>query len=103
MIGNTIKKGWEDKIQHPIEQKIIKEEEKKEKIRNEDTIDMFFKMTDAQIATYSNKLSRLPEFSHLAHGNEGYDALTAKIAKMLKDETQQKIFTDALKNLGFKF
>jgi len=77
--------------------------EKKEKIRNEDTIDMFFKMTDAQIATYSNKLSRLPEFSHLAHGNEGYDALTAKIAKMLKDETQQKIFTDALKNLGFKF
>jgi len=71
--------------------------------RDKDTIDMFFNMTDAQIAMYSSKLCRLPEFSYLATGNEGYDVLASKIAKMLKDEVQQKIFTDALKTMGFKF
>lgn len=71
--------------------------------RDKDTIDIFFNMTDAQIATYSSKLCRLPEFSYLATGNEGYDVLASKIAKMLKDEKQQKIFADALKTMGFKF
>ena len=70
--------------------------------RDKDTIDMFFNMTDAQVAMYSSKLCRLPEFSYLATGNEGYEVLASKIAKMLKDEKQQKIFVDALKTMGFK-
>ena len=60
-------------------------------------------MSDAQVAMYSSKLCRLPEFSYLATGNEGYEVLASKIAKMLKDEKQQKIFIDALKTMGFKF
>lgn len=70
--------------------------------RNKDTIDMFFNMTDPQVAMYSSKLCRLPEFSYLATGNEGYEVLASKIAKMLKDEKQQKIFADALQIMGFK-
>lgn len=71
--------------------------------RDPNTLDIFFNMSDAQIAMYSSKLCRLPEFSYLATGNEGYEVLASKIAKMLKDEKQQKIFTDALKIMGFKF
>lgn len=70
--------------------------------RDKDTVDMFFNMSDAQVAMYSSKLCRLPEFSYLATGNEGYEVLASKIAKMLKDEKQQKIFVDALKTMGFK-
>ncbi|ENV35513.1 MULTISPECIES: RepB family plasmid replication initiator protein [Acinetobacter] len=71
--------------------------------RDPNTLDMFFKMTDAQVTTYSSKLAHLPEFSYLATGNESYEVLASKIAKMLKDEEQQKIFVNALKTLGFKF
>lgn len=83
----------------------LKPQEKKEKSinRDKDTIDMFFQMTDSQVAMYSSKLARLPEFSRLANGNESYEVLAAKIAKMLKDEDKQKIFADALKIMGFKF
>lgn len=81
-----------------------KPQKKNEKIvsRDKDTIDIFFNMSDAQVAMYSSKLCRLPEFSYLATGNEGYEVLASKIAKMLKDEKQQKIFIDALKTMGFK-
>lgn len=81
-----------------------KPQKKSEKIvsRDKDTIDIFFNMSDAQVAMYSSKLCRLPEFSYLATGNEGYEVLASKIAKMLKDEKQQKIFVDALKTMGFK-
>lgn len=79
-------------------------QKKNEKIvsRDKDTIDIFFNMSDAQVAMYSSKLCRLPEFSYLATGNEGYEVLASKIAKMLKEEKQQKIFVDALKTMGFK-
>lgn len=83
----------------------VKPKETNKEIKNErdtKTIDMFSNMTDGQIAMYSLRLSKLPEFSYLATGNESYDALAAKIGKMLRDPEQQKIFTDALKTLGFK-
>lgn len=72
------------------------------KNRDIDTIDMFHHMTDAQIAMYSSKLSKLSEFSFLAQGNESYEVLAIKIASMLKDQEQQKVFAKALKKLGFK-
>ena len=79
-----------------------KKSEEKDIGRDKNTIDMFHKMTDAQIGMFAGKLARLHEFSHLAEGSESYEVLAAKIAKMLKDEVQQKQFTEALKNLGFK-
>jgi hypothetical protein len=47
-------------------------------------------MTDAQINMFGNQLSRLPEFSNLADGNESYDALASRIKDMLKDPEKQK-------------
>lgn len=85
-----------------FKQKPTPKKEEKDTGRDKDTVDMFFNMTDAQVAMYSSKLCRLPEFSYLATGNEGYEVLASKIAKMLKDEDKQKIFIDALKTMGFK-
>ena len=62
----------------------------------------FYKLTDAQINMFGNQLSRLPEFSNLANGNESYESLAAKIKEMLRDPIQQKQFLPHLKNLGFK-
>ncbi|MCG2921998.1 replication initiation protein, partial [Escherichia coli] len=62
----------------------------------------FHQMTDAQINMFGNQLSRLPEFSNLANGNESYDSLAAKIKELLRDPIQQKQFLPHLKNLGFK-
>ena len=62
----------------------------------------FYKLTDAQINMFGNQLSRLPEFSNLANGNESYESLAAKIKEMLRDPIQQKQFLPHLTNLGFK-
>lgn len=70
--------------------------------RDPDTVDMFFKMSDAQINMFANQLSRLPEFSNLADGNESYDALASRIKDMLKDPDKQKQFIPHLRKLGFK-
>jgi hypothetical protein len=40
--------------------------------RDEKTVDMFFKMSDAQINMFGNQLAQLPELSYLAVGNESY-------------------------------
>jgi plasmid replication initiation protein len=83
-----------------------KEEVKKTKKnrieRDIDTIDLFYEMTDAQVAMYSSKLSRLPEFSYLAESGESYEILAFKISKMLKDTEQRTVFSKALKEMGFK-
>lgn len=83
-----------------------KEEVKKTKNnrieRDIDTIDLFYEMTDAQVAMYSSKLSRLPEFSYLAESGESYEILAFKISKMLKDTEQRTVFSKALKEMGFK-
>jgi hypothetical protein len=70
--------------------------------RDPDTIDMFVSMTDAQINMFGNQLSRLPEFSNLADGNESYDALASRIKDMLKDPEKQKIFIPHLRKLDLK-
>lgn len=69
---------------------------------NQSIQEEFHPMTDAQINMFGNQLSKLPEFSHLADGNESYEALAAKIKEMLRDPMQQKQFFPHLKNLGFK-
>ena len=46
----------------------------------------------AQLNMFGNQLSRLPEFSNLANGNESYESLAAKIKEMLRDPIQQKQF-----------
>ncbi|MFX7059991.1 replication initiation protein, partial [Acinetobacter baumannii] len=84
---------------------IVKEKPKPKAIgvgRDPDTVDMFFKMTDAQINMFGNQLAQLSELSHLAVGNESYDALASRIKDMLKDPDKQKQFIPHLRKLGFK-
>jgi plasmid replication initiation protein len=83
----------------------VKEKFEKPKInssRDTNTLDMFFKMTDGQINMFGNQLAKLPELSHLAVGNESYEALASRIKDMLIDPEKQKKFLPHLRNLGFK-
>ena len=61
----------------------------------------FYKMSDSQINLFGNQLAELHELSHLAVGNENYEALAARIKDMLRDPEKQKQFLPHLKNLGF--
>lgn len=76
--------------------------EKSKSINQNNEQDKVYKLTDAQINMFGNQLSRLPEFSNLANGNESYESLAAKIKEMLRDPIQQKQFLPHLQNLGFK-
>ena len=69
--------------------------------RDKDTVDIFFKMSDAQINMFGNQLSKLPELGKYAVGNEGYEALASRIKDMLKDQEKQKLLVPHLKKLGF--
>jgi plasmid replication initiation protein len=63
----------------------------------------FIKMTDSQRMTFSAKLSRLPELSHLAKGSAGqsYEAFAIQIAEELKDKEKQKKYVQYLEKVGF--
>lgn len=79
--------------------------EKKEQ-RDQNTIDMFCKLSDAQIVKYSVELSRFSDLSDLSTFPT-YEAFAGWIANILRDpqsvreETAKRIF-NALKNVGFK-
>lgn len=67
--------------------------------RDENTVDMFTEMSDADIRKYSIKLAQLPEFSSIANAGEDYDALATKIEKMMRDDIKRKMFEPALEKL----
>lgn len=67
--------------------------------RDENTVDMFTEMSDADIRKYSIKLAQLPEFSSIADAGEDYDALATKIEKMMRDDIKRKMFEPALEKL----
>lgn len=74
----------------------------KQEDKDLDTIDMFYKMTEAEINMLGNQLCKLPALSYLAHGNESYEALASKIKTMLKNEDSQKELLPHIKEVGFK-
>ena len=68
----------------PKEPKVIEN-----KGRDKNTIDMFCKLTDAQIAKYSSILSKLPELSDLSNFPT-YDAFAIYIGNILRDKNNTK-------------
>ena len=80
----------------------FKEKHKGLNENNRNSLNDFYRLTDAQINMFGNQLSRLHELSHLALEGESYEALAAKIKDMLRDQKQQKELLPYLKNLGFK-
>lgn len=72
--------------------------------RDPNTLDLFVTMTDKQRFAFANKISRLPEASHLAKGqaNTSYDAFAEQIAKDLLNNDKQKVYLPFLQKVGFK-
>ena len=70
--------------------------------RDPNTPDLFHKMTESQLDTFSSKLSELPEVQTMARAGEDMKPFTARIRSMLKDPEKQKTLLPHLAKLGFK-
>ena len=70
--------------------------------RDPNTPDLFHKMTESQLDTFSSKLSELPEVQKMAHVGEDMKPFIARIRSMLKDSEKQKTLLPHLAKLGFK-
>ena len=70
--------------------------------RDPNTPDLFHKMTESQLDTFSSKLSELPEVQTMAHAGEDMKPFIARIRSMLKDSEKQKTLLPHLAKLGFK-
>ena len=70
--------------------------------RDPNTPDLFHKMTESQLDTFSSKLSELPEVQTMAHAGEDMKPFIARIRSMLKDPEKQKTLFHHLAKLGFK-
>lgn len=68
----------------------------------EETKDIFIKMSDSQLDTFSSKLSVLPELGNMADIGASAEAFKYKLRDMLKDPKQQKILIPHLAKVGFK-
>jgi plasmid replication initiation protein len=85
--------------------KKLKTEKKKEEIktpRDKDTIDMFHRMTESQLDTFSSKLSDLSAVQSMANVGETMPSFKARLRQMLKDPKQQQKLQPYLKQVGFK-
>lgn len=84
----------------------VKQKEKTKKEvktdRDNNTLDMFYKMTDKQIDTFATKLANLPALSHKAPIGASMQEFTNKIASDLRDEKKQSFYKPFLEQLGFK-
>lgn len=69
--------------------------------RDPNTIDMFYKMTDAQLDTFSSKLSELAEVQAMANVGEDMKPFVARLRSMLKDPEKQKKLAPYLSQVGF--
>lgn len=70
--------------------------------RDQNTLDLFFKMTDAQRHLFANKLAQLPDLNKLSHSTENYQQFAVRIADMLLDPEQFKKLLPYLKKVGYQ-
>ena len=79
-----------------------KNTDKKLPQRDQNTIDLFSKMTDAQRHLLASKLSRLHEMSEYSVSNESFDDLAKRLAEMLLDEKFFKSVTPLFDQIDYK-
>lgn len=70
--------------------------------RDQNTLDIFTKLTDAQRHLFANKLSELPEMSKYSQGTESYPQFALRIAEMLLDAEKFKELYPYLVKVGFQ-
>lgn len=93
--GRTIS-GFSFKFKQKVKPKKIEQQ------RDQNTIDLFSKMTDAQRHLLASKLSRLHEMSEYSVGNESYEDLAKRIAEKLLDEKFFKSVTPLFDSIDYK-
>ncbi|MGQ1343991.1 replication initiation protein RepM (plasmid) [Acinetobacter baumannii] len=69
--------------------------------RDQNTPDLFTKMTDPQRYLFAYKLSEMPEMSEYSEGTESYEDFAKRIADMLLEPEKFKKFYPLLQKLGF--
>jgi plasmid replication initiation protein len=69
---------------------------------NSDTVDLCFKMTDAQRHMFANKLSELPDMGKYSQGTESFQQFAVRIAEMLQDSERFKELSPYLKKVGYR-
>lgn len=69
--------------------------------RDQNTPDLFTKMTDPQRFLFAHKLSGMPEMSKYSEGTESYEDFAKRIADMLLEPEKFKKFYPLLEKLGF--
>ena len=88
--------GFSFKFKQKVKPKKIEQQ------RDQNTIDLFSKMTDAQRHLLASKLSRLHEMSEYSVGNESYEDLAKRIAEKLLDEKFFKSVTPLFDSIDYK-
>ena len=69
---------------------------------NSDTVDLCFKMTDAQRHMFANKLSELPDMGKYSQGTESFQQFAIRIAEMLQEPERFKELYPYLKKVGYR-
>ncbi|RDC50945.1 replication initiation protein [Acinetobacter sp. RIT592] len=70
--------------------------------RDQNTLDIFTKLTDAQRHLFAHKLSELPEMSKYSQGTESYPQFAVRIAEMLLNAEKFKELYPYLVKVGFQ-
>lgn len=73
-----------------------------ERNHDQNTLDLFSKMTDAQRHLFANKLAQLSDLNKLSHSTENYQQFAVRIADMLLDPEQFKKLLPYLKKVGYQ-
>ena len=85
-----------------LKQKEVKKPiEHKEGNKDQNTPDLFHKMTEAQLDTFLSKLADLGEVQAMANVGEEMPSFKARLRSMLKDPEKQKKLIPYLKQVGF--
>lgn len=74
---------------------------KKRETLDQDTGDLFVKLSTAQRHFFASKLSRNPEMAKYSLGTESYDQFAVRIAEMLLDEKKFKDIYPILLKVGY--
>ena len=70
--------------------------------RDQNTLDIFSKMTDKQRHLFANKLSELPEMGRYSEGTESYQQFALRIAEMLQDSLKFQELFPYLQKVGYQ-
>ena len=70
-------------------------------LKDQNTVDMFHRLTEKQLDMFSSKLADLPAVQTMAHVGEDMKPFVARLRTMLMDAEQQKALLPYLKEVGY--